>query len=114
MPPPYQKHVLVCTSCPDCPGTAVLKAFKAALKLRGLGERIRAQETGCFDACDYEDSVVAVYPENVWYGKVAVEDVDEIVTRHLMGGVPVARKLIDFERRTVGGAPVPPVSNLDG
>jgi len=34
---------------------------------------------------------VVVYPEQIWYGGVKVEDVDEIVRRHLLGGVPVER-----------------------
>jgi (2Fe-2S) ferredoxin len=34
---------------------------------------------------------MVVYPEGVWYGRVAVEDVPEIVERHLVHGVPVER-----------------------
>ncbi|MFN7973566.1 MAG: (2Fe-2S) ferredoxin domain-containing protein [Acidobacteriota bacterium] len=115
MPPPYKRHVLVCTSTgPECPGVRVLKELKVAIKKRGLREEIRAQETGCSDACEYEDCVVAVYPENVWYGKVSVEDVAEIVESHLVGGVPVARRRIDFAARTVGGFVVPPLPPADG
>jgi (2Fe-2S) ferredoxin len=32
-----------------------------------------------------------VYPEQVWYGFVTTEDVNEIVQEHLVGGRPVER-----------------------
>lgn len=105
--PPFKKHVFVCTSCEGCPGFGLLKELRQALKRHGLKEEMRVQGTGCFDACDYEDSVVAVYPDGVWYGKVAVEDVEEIVQSHLVEGVPLERKRIDFQARTVGGVPLP-------
>jgi (2Fe-2S) ferredoxin len=35
--------------------------------------------------------MVVVYPEDVWYGGVQVDDVDEIVREHLAGGKPVDR-----------------------
>ena len=54
---------------------------------------MRANAAGCLDACAYGPSVV-VYPEGVWYGHVRVEDVPEIVERHLIGGEPVERLLV--------------------
>lgn len=109
MPPPYRKHVLVCTSCgPSSPGAILLAALKDSLGARGLLTRVCAQESPCLDGCDYEDGVMVVYPDAVWYGRVGGDDVEEIVERHLVGGEPVARKRIDFARRTVGGAALPP------
>jgi len=34
---------------------------------------------------------VVVYPDNVWYGLVTVEDVEEIMESHIEGGSPVSR-----------------------
>jgi hypothetical protein len=34
---------------------------------------------------------VVVYPEQVWYGGVGIEDVAEIIERHIIGGEPVER-----------------------
>lgn len=35
-----------------------------------------------------------MYPEQVWYGGVRPEDVEEIISSHIVGGVPVARLVI--------------------
>ena len=42
--------------------------------------------------------MIAVYPENVWYAHVRVEDVPEIVESHLVNGVPVERLLFRGHR----------------
>jgi len=109
--PPYEKHVLVCTSCEGCPGFQLLKALRQELKRQGAPPHIRIQGADCLDACDFEDTVMVVYPEGAWYGKVALEDVEEIVQGHLLGGRRVERKLIDFPARTVGGVPLAPGSS---
>jgi (2Fe-2S) ferredoxin len=112
MPPPYRLHVFVCTnerpadspkpSCKRRGSEAVLTAFKKAIKDEGLLTEVRANESGCLDACDSGISVV-VYPEAVWYGGVRVEDVAEIVRSHLLEGRPVER----LRRRAQGGATSP-------
>ena len=68
-------------------------ALKAALTKRGLSKQIRANNAGCLDQCEHGVAVV-VYPEQVWYGGVTVDDVTEIVEKHLVGGEPVARLLM--------------------
>ncbi len=100
MPPPFRKHVFVCLNerPPDAPkgdctrkgSPEVLKRFKDALRKRGLDEEIRANKAGCLDNCALGCSVV-VYPDGVWYGRVTVDDVDEIVDQHLLRGEPVER-----------------------
>ena len=96
----FRHHVFVCEnvrpaddprgSC-GCKGSAKIReALKAELKRRGLKGAVRANGAGCLDACAHGPSMV-VYPEGVWYGGVRVEDVPEIVERHLVGGQPVDR-----------------------
>ena len=94
--PFLQRHVFVCTnerpadnpkgSCARCGGAAVRDALKAALAERGLNKQIRANNAGCLDQCAAGVAMV-VYPEQVWYGHVTVEDIAEIVDKHLVGGV---------------------------
>jgi (2Fe-2S) ferredoxin len=98
--PPYERHVFVCLNerPPDNPrgcckakdSEAVLQRFKDLVDQHRLKPRIRAQKSGCLDTCELGVSVV-VYPDAVWYARVTLEDVDEIVESHLIRGVPVER-----------------------
>jgi (2Fe-2S) ferredoxin len=99
---PFDKHLFICGNrrepghprgCCDPAGNEALhKAFKSALAERGV-KRVRANRSGCLDQCEKGPTVV-VYPEGVWYGKVTVADVAEIVDAHIIGGTPVARLLM--------------------
>jgi (2Fe-2S) ferredoxin len=99
----YRHHVFVCENHrpPDDPrgccaakgSEAIRAAFKEELARRGLKREIRANAAGCLDACA-DGPTVVVYPEGVWYGHVRLEDVPEIVERHLVNGVPVERLLL--------------------
>jgi (2Fe-2S) ferredoxin len=99
----YEKHVFICTNekaapkkcCGSEHGKALTDAFKAALVERGLQTRMRAQTTGCLDACGFGPTLV-VYPEGTYYGKVQLEDVQEIVESHLVNNQPVERLAIQF------------------
>ena len=68
----------------------MLGRFKELVAKLGLKGEVRANAAGCMDACAFGITVV-VYPEGVWYGRVKLEDVDEIVQSHIIGGVPVER-----------------------
>lgn len=102
MPPPYTRHVFVCTNrrpdgsprgcCATKGGEELRLAFKKELDAQEV-KGVRANSAGCLDACERGVSV-AVYPDNVWYGGVTQADVKEIVTEHLVGGRPVERLLM--------------------
>jgi (2Fe-2S) ferredoxin len=96
----FERHIFICTnqrpadhprgSC-DPEGKRHLQSlFKAATARRGLKGRVRANAAGCLDQCEHGPTVV-IYPEAVWYGGVAPEDVEEIVESHVVGGRPVER-----------------------
>ena len=74
-------------------GVDVRDRLKSELASRGLSKIIRANNAGCLDQCESGVTVV-VYPEQVWYGHVTVEDIPEIVEKHLVGGQVVTRLLI--------------------
>jgi (2Fe-2S) ferredoxin len=97
----YAKHVFVCTNDKEAPkkccgserGMALVEAFKEGLKNRDLSVEIRAQRAGCLDTCGKGPSVV-VYPEGVFYGHVSLEDVEEIIEKHLVNNEVVERLVI--------------------
>jgi (2Fe-2S) ferredoxin len=99
----FKKHIFICTnqkpepkkSCGEAHGLALVEAFKSALKERDLQIEIRAQKTGCLDICGFGPSLV-VYPEGVFYGKVQLEDVAEIVESHLVNNIVVERLKLAF------------------
>jgi (2Fe-2S) ferredoxin len=98
--PHLERHIFICTnrrdpgnpkgSCAEKGSEAVRDEFKRLLHDQGLKGRMRANAAGCLDQCA-RGAAVVVYPEQVWYGGVKVEDVAEIVEKHLIGGVPVDR-----------------------
>ncbi|MCZ7613295.1 MAG: hypothetical protein M5T52_07100 [Ignavibacteriaceae bacterium] len=60
------------------------------MKELGLNAEIRANAAGCLDACEHGVTVV-VYPEQIWYGKVLVDDVETIIQEHILKNNPVER-----------------------
>ena len=74
-------------------GVEVRDQLKKELAARGISKLVRANNAGCLDQCEHGVSVV-VYPEQVWYGHVTVEDIPEIIDKHLVGGEVVERLLM--------------------
>jgi (2Fe-2S) ferredoxin len=100
----YKKHIFICTnqraegarvSCGEAHGLALVAAFKKAIKEMGLHAEIRAQKAGCLETCELGPSVV-VYPEGVFYGKVQLADVQEIVNEHIANDRIVERLVMQF------------------
>lgn len=100
---PLQRHVFVCVNereagsskgcCKSKGGSAVRDAFKKQLARKKLLGIVRPNKSGCLDLCEH-GVVVVVYPEQVWYGGVTVDDVEEIVQEHILKGIYVQRLMI--------------------
>jgi (2Fe-2S) ferredoxin len=93
---PFQKHIFVCTGGSVCPfegnSAGVHARLKELVKKAGLSVQVRVNQAGCMDQCGHGPMVV-VYPENIWYCNVGVDDAEEIFREHLVGGRPVERLL---------------------
>lgn len=83
----YRAHVLVCggTGCSSSGSAQLIERFEEQLKEKGLEKEVQVVRTGCFGLCE-AGPVVIVYPEGTFYSRVKVDDVDEIVSEHLLKG----------------------------
>jgi (2Fe-2S) ferredoxin len=114
--PSFERHVFVCTNeraadnpkgdCKRKGSEAVRDAFKKRMAARGLKSQVRANAAGCLDQCDHGVTVV-IYPEQAWYGRVTLDDVDELIDRHVIGGQLVERLLIPEQPHLAGRTLVP-------
>ena len=83
----YRAHVLVCggTGCSSSGSAQLIERFEQQLKEKGLDKEVQIIRTGCFGLCE-AGPVVIVYPEGTFYSRVKLDDVDEIVSEHLLKG----------------------------
>jgi len=92
----YAQHVFVCTTGRTCPTQgdteAYVKYLRGEVAKARLHVQIRINKSGCFSQCG-NGPMIVVYPENVWYAGVRLEDLPEIMQSHLIGGRPVERLL---------------------
>lgn len=95
----FKHHVFVCTneredgSCCASLGAKTARAYLKnrckALGIHGHGQ-VRINSAGCLDRCT-QGPVMVIYPEETWYTYVDNDDLDEIITRHLMQNQIVER-----------------------
>ena len=93
--PKFTSHIFICCNqrepgnsrgCCDPDGSEALRnKFKAELKKRNLGPLVRANKAGCLDQCELGPTVV-IYPAEIWYGHVRLEDVPRIIDETVVGG----------------------------
>ena len=105
--PEYVAHVLVCTNtegaedkrhCGDKSGPAVRQKFNELLVKHDLLDNVTISNVGCTSQhklCDTTQGTVIVYGPDpglggTWYVALP-DDVEEIVTEHLIGGRVVQR-----------------------
>lgn len=100
MTPKYNKHIFICInerdednpkgSCARCGGKEIRMKFVQLINQHGLKGKVRANKSGCLDACEMGASVV-IYPGSQWYVKVKPEDVDEIFETSVLNNDTVVR-----------------------
>lgn len=110
----YRCHVFCCTnvrpdghpqgSCAKSGGQRLRDYMKARAKELGLGD-VRINSSGCLDRCEHGPTMV-IYPQGVWYHYESREDVEEILSRHLIGGEVVERLLLPKRDGEGAGAAV--------
>lgn len=93
------KHVFVCTSsrmtgmakgfCNSKGALEIVQRFMEKLDEEGIMD-VMVSNTGCLGVCE-KGPIAVVYPDNIWYGSVTADDVDEIVDSHIINGVIVEK-----------------------
>lgn len=99
---PYKRHLFVCLGkrCSAKGSEELLETVKERVKAELKGE-VKVSRSGCLSVCKETDKegehcpVFVVYPEGVWYKNVTKDDLDEIIEKHLKGGIVVER-LVHF------------------
>jgi len=96
----FEKHIFVCENkrpeghpkgcCADKNSPEIRALIKKRLKELGLNSEVRSNAAGCLDACEHGVTAV-VYPEQVWYGGITINDVEEILQSHILNNTPVER-----------------------
>ena len=88
-----EKHVLVCggTGCTSSHSKNIIEKFEELIKKDGL-DNVRVIRTGCFGLCA-KGPIIVVRPEDTFYAAAHVDDVSEIVEKHLKNGEIVERLL---------------------
>ncbi|MBS1331693.1 MAG: NADH-quinone oxidoreductase subunit NuoF [Christensenellaceae bacterium] len=83
----FRAHVLVCggTGCSSSGSAELIKRFEEQIAKNGLDKEVKVVRTGCFGLCE-AGPVVIVYPEGTFYSRIRPDDVDEIVSEHLLKG----------------------------
>ncbi len=84
--------LLICcgSGCVSAGAMRIKDKMIEILNANSLAEEVNIIETGCMGPCDF-GPVMMVYPEGIFYKKVTVEDVEEIVNEHFIKGRPVKR-----------------------
>lgn len=95
-----RSHVLVCggTGCTSNKSAAVVEKLRKQIAANGLDKEIQVIMTGCFGLCA-NGPIMVVYPEGAFYHNVKVEDVQEIVSEHLVKG-RIVKRLLHVEEDT--------------
>lgn len=106
--PHRERYLFVCTnrrdpgnpkgSCAAKGSEALLDALKARLFEKGGHKRLRVVGSGCLDLCEIGASIV-VEPDHVAYGRVTMDDVDDIIDAALEGRV-VERLVVHGKKGT--------------
>ena len=103
----FEKHIFICENvrpeghprgcCSEKGSVKLRQLFKDRIKQLGINSEVRVNASGCLDACEFGISMV-IYPEEIWYGNVKPEDLEEIIQNHILNDQSVERLMIKDKR----------------
>ena len=94
----YRLHILVCMDplCQEKGSQQILDALKKELITASRADEVRVMETPRIGGCDQGPELM-VYPDEVRYAGVKVEDIPELVEEHFLKGRVFPRLLSPLE-----------------
>lgn len=90
----YEYYILVCggTGCHASNSAEMYEKFESSVKSNSLSDKVKVVRTGCFGFCE-QGPIVKIVPDNTFYVRVTVDDVEEIIRQHIIGGRKIERLL---------------------
>jgi NADH-quinone oxidoreductase subunit F len=91
---PKRPGITVCggTGCQAYGCERVISAFRDEIKKRGLEDKVSVLATGCHGFCE-RGPLVVIRPQDIFYQRVKVKDVSEIVSETVLKGNVLERLL---------------------
>jgi len=91
---PNKTCITICsgTGCHACGCEQVTAGFEQEIKRQGLEAKVDLRTTGCHGFCE-KGPLVVIKPENIFYQRVSVNDVPEIISETIIKGNIVDRLL---------------------
>ena len=96
----YKKHIFICTNkrkecsvkgdCASLGANEIRMKFVQLINEHGLKGKVRANKSGCLDACEMGVALV-IYPKGIWYANVIESDVPEIFNESILKNNVVKR-----------------------
>jgi (2Fe-2S) ferredoxin/protein-L-isoaspartate O-methyltransferase len=95
---PFRYHVCVCDQkkpegIPGCAASGsgkIITVLKSEIAKKGLMDTVLVTTCGSLGLCESGPNMV-VYPEGIWYSRVAVVDIPELVQSQFIDDVPLER-----------------------
>ena len=89
-----KRSIIICggTGCISSNSLDILAKFEALIKEKNVEDKVSVNKVGCFGFCS-QGPFVKIFPEDTLYRTVAVEDVEEIFEKDILGGEIVERLL---------------------
>jgi len=90
----YTMHILVCggTGCISAKSDEIITGLEKELDKVGMTDQVQVLATGCFGFCE-KGPIVKILPDSTFYVEVTPEDVEELVSEHILKGRRVERLL---------------------
>ena len=98
----FRANLMLCagTGCVASGTTKVRDALREEIQKRGLDEEIKIVLTGCNGYCA-EGPVLSVYPDEIFYQKLTVEEIPKLVEEHFLKGRPYEKLMFkEPEKKT--------------